>query len=38
MALQGRVLELRNAIAAKYKFEGAIQEPSHWRERLREWL
>lgn len=38
MALQGRVLELRNAIAAKYKFEGANQEPGHWRERLAEWL
>jgi len=38
LALQGRVLELRNGIAAKYKFEGAIQDPAGWRERLAEWL
>jgi len=37
-ALQGRILSLRNEIASKYAFEGAIQNPSHWRERLREWL
>ena len=38
LALQGRVLELRNAVAAKYRHEGAIQGPGGWRERLREWL
>ena len=38
LALQGRVLELRNAVAAKYKHEGAVQNPGSWRERLREWL
>jgi hypothetical protein len=38
LALQARVLELRNAVAAKYKHEGGIQNPPEWRERLREWL
>jgi len=38
LALQGRVLELRNAVAAKYKHEGAVQNPGSWRQRLREWL
>lgn len=38
LALQHRVLELRNAVAAKYKHEGAIQGPGLWQERLREWL
>jgi len=38
MALQSRVMELRNAIASKYKFEGATQDQAPWRERLREWL
>ena len=38
LALQARVLELRNAVAAKYGNEGAIQSPPGWRERLREWL
>jgi len=38
LALQQRVLELRNAIAHKYKHEGAIQNPGGWRERLAEWL
>lgn len=37
-ALQQRVLGLRNAVAEKYRFEGAIQNPPHWRERLAEWL
>jgi len=37
-ALQARVLDLRNSIAAKYNFEGAIQNPGPWQERLREWL
>lgn len=37
-ALQGRVLVLRNAIATKYKHEGAIQNPAPWQERLKEWL
>lgn len=37
-ALQNRVLGLRNAIEAKYRFEGAIQDQPHWKERLKEWL
>lgn len=37
-ALQGRVLSLRNEVAAKYKFEGSVQDPAPWRERLAEWL
>ena len=37
-ALQARVLELRNGVAAKYPHEGAIQSPGGWRERLAEWL
>jgi hypothetical protein len=38
LALQARVLELRNAVAQKYASEGAIQNPPGWRDRLREWL
>jgi hypothetical protein len=38
LALQSRILDLRNAIATKYKFEGATQDPGAWQERLREWL
>jgi len=38
LALQSRILDLRNGIAAKYKFEGATQDPAPWRERLSEWL
>lgn len=38
LALQHRVLELRNAIAHKYKHEGATQNPGGWRERLAEWI
>lgn len=38
LALQARVLDLRNAVAAKYGHEGAIQSPGGWRERLAEWL
>ena len=37
-ALQARVLDLRNAIACKYRHEGAVQGPGTWQERLREWL
>lgn len=37
-ALQTRVLELRNGIAAQYRHEGAIQGPGPWQERLKEWL
>jgi len=38
LALQSRILDLRNGIAAKYKHEGATQDPAGWRERLAEWL
>jgi hypothetical protein len=38
LSLQQRVLELRNAVAAKYPIEGAIQHPGGWRQRLAEWL
>ena len=37
-ALQARVLDLRNAIACKYRHEGATQGPGSWQERLKEWL
>jgi len=37
-ALQGRVLELRNAVACQYKHEGATQSPGPWQDRLKEWL
>lgn len=37
-ALQQRVLGLRNALNEKYKNEGSVQSPPHWKERLREWL
>lgn len=37
-ALQNKVLDLRNGIASKYKFEGAVQSPAHWKERLAEYL
>jgi hypothetical protein len=38
LALQERVLSLRNGLAAKYPHEGAIQGPGPWQERLKEWL
>ena len=39
LALQQRVLELRNAVAAPIPGEErCIQSPGSWRERLREWL
>lgn len=39
LALQERVLALRNAVAAHYPGnEGAIQHPGGWRLRLAEWL
>lgn len=38
LALQARVLDLRNAVAAKYRHEGAVQNPGDWRVRLSEWL
>jgi len=38
LALQERALSLRNEVAARYGFEGAIQSPPHWRERLQNWL
>jgi len=39
LALQKRVLELRNAVAAVYPGEeGFINHPGDWRERLGEWL
>lgn len=38
LALQGRVLSLRNGIAQKYKNEGSLQNPEGWRARLAEFL
>ena len=39
LALQKRVLDLRNAVAAVYPGEeGFINHPGDWRERLGEWL
>lgn len=39
LALQRRVLELRNAVAALYPGEeGFINHPGEWQERLKEWL
>ncbi|NBT35459.1 MAG: hypothetical protein EBT03_07955 [Betaproteobacteria bacterium] len=38
LSLQQRVLELRNAVAARYSIEGAVQGPGGWRQRLAEWL
>lgn len=38
LALQGRVLALRNGVAQKYKSEGAVQNPEGWRVRLAEFL
>lgn len=39
LALQRRVLEMRNAVAAPYPGEpNFIQHPGPWRERLAEWL
>jgi hypothetical protein len=39
LALQKRVLDLRNAAAALYPSEeGFISHPGEWQERLREWL
>jgi hypothetical protein len=38
LALQARVLRLRNSVAEKYRSEGAIQDPPNWTERLAEWL
>lgn len=38
LALENRILGLKNEVARKYPDEGAIQHPGGWRVRLQEWL
>jgi len=39
LALQKRVLDLRNSVAARYPGEeNCVQHPGTWQERLKEWL
>jgi hypothetical protein len=38
LALQEKVLDLRNQVAARYQFEGALSDPGSWQERLAAWV